>query len=223
MSTVLSLRLQDLADRPVCFCKPKISATIPPEVASPRCFQEHEEVVLEHLYHHRAMFHSHSRHSLVFMISFEQPSRWVQLILKENICHGKRLEDGTTPLQDIKILTSDARPKERSIVLTSHSLSSTMDEHALNISPSSYTRRRARAPTPRHHSSTLTHLPPLQGDSESLRHSGARSPVTTLCVTNAPPYRVSTEWGPAESLPSCAPRARAHASGTFTQPGPFEL
>lgn len=50
MPSVLSLRLQDLADRSVCFGDPKISATISSEVASPRCFQELEEVVLEHLY-----------------------------------------------------------------------------------------------------------------------------------------------------------------------------
>ena len=50
MPTVLSLRLQDLTDRSVCFGDPKISATISPEVASPRCFQELEEMALEHLY-----------------------------------------------------------------------------------------------------------------------------------------------------------------------------
>lgn len=54
MPTVLCLRLQDLADRSVCFSKPKISVTITPEVPSPRCFQELEEVVLEHLYSSRS-------------------------------------------------------------------------------------------------------------------------------------------------------------------------
>lgn len=186
MSTVLSLRLQDLADRSVCFGDPKIRQLSHPRLLRLDVSRNSKKWCWNIYTHHGAMFHSHYHHYLVFMISFEQPSRWVQLILKENI---KRLEDGTTPFQDIKILPpSDARPhKDRSIVLTSHSLSSTMDEHTLksgNFSPSSYSRRRARAPTPRHHSSTPTNLPPLQGDLESLRHSGARSPVTTSCVTN---------------------------------------
>jgi hypothetical protein len=143
------------------------------------------------------------------MISFEQPSRWVQLILKENICHGKLLEDGTTPLQDIKILApSDARPhhKDRSIVLTSHSLSSTMDEHALKYghsSPSNYTRRRARAPTPRRHSSTQTHLTPLQGDLESLRHS-EYSPSRPQPSHSHPVHRARAHMHP-EPSPSPAP------------------
>ena len=159
------------------------------------------------------MFNRHCHHYLVFMISVEQPSRWVQLILNENICKSKQLEK-TTPLPSIKNWDpSDARPhKERSIVLTSYTLSSSMDEHALKggpVSPSSYTRRRARAPTPQHHSSTLPNPPPLQGYLESPRHSGARSLFGASCVTNTPPYRVFTEQGSAESPPSCAPRVRA--------------
>jgi hypothetical protein len=68
------------------------------------------------------------------MISFEQPSRWVQLRLKENIRNGKLLEDENYSASRYKNLGSlgcSAPHKERSIVLTSHSLSSSMDEHAL--------------------------------------------------------------------------------------------
>ncbi|KAF8266236.1 hypothetical protein EI94DRAFT_1733642 [Lactarius quietus] len=36
LPSVLSVRLQDLADHPVCFSDTKVSATIAPEVASPR-------------------------------------------------------------------------------------------------------------------------------------------------------------------------------------------
>ena len=189
------------------------------------------------------MFHTHCHHYLVSMISFENPSRWVQLILKDNIRMGKLLEEKTTPHQDIKILApSDARPhKERSIVLTSHSLSS-MDEHALKTvysSPSSYTRRRARAPTPRHHSST--HPPPLQGDLENPRHSGARPPVATSCVTNTPieysqsralsshPHPVHRAYIHPELSPSPAPsssssglaRSRAHRQTEGIAPQPI--
>ncbi|KAF8267744.1 hypothetical protein EI94DRAFT_1277081 [Lactarius quietus] len=49
-----------------------------------------------------------------------------------------------------------------------------MDGHAFRkiySSPSSHTRQRARAPTPRHHSSTQPHPLPLLGDLESPRHS----------------------------------------------------
>lgn len=48
-----------------------------------------------------------------------------------------------------------------------------MDEHALKsgyITPSSHTRRRARAPTPRRHSSTQPHPLPPQGDLGSLQN-----------------------------------------------------
>ena len=54
LRTVLSLRLQNLADRPVCLSDPKGSATISPEEASPRGFQRLQEVVLEHLYSSRS-------------------------------------------------------------------------------------------------------------------------------------------------------------------------
>ncbi|KAH9050230.1 hypothetical protein EDB84DRAFT_1449813 [Lactarius hengduanensis] len=110
------------------------------------------------------------------MTSVGQPSRWVQLILKENIRESETQLERTTPLPSIRILASpDARHyKERSVVLTSYSLSSSMDEHALEsgyFSPSSYLGRRARAPTPRHHSSTQPHPPALQGDLGSPGHS----------------------------------------------------
>lgn len=168
------------------------------------------------------MFNRHCHPYLAFMISVEPPSRWVRLILNENIC--KSLEK-TTPLPSIKILDpSDARShQERSIVLTSHSLSSSMDEHALKpgpVSPSTNTRRRARAPTRRHHLSTQLHPPPPQGDLESPRHSGSRSPFRVSCVTNTPPYRVFTKQG-SDGSPSCA--SHGHASRTFAQPSPFEL
>ena len=54
ITNCVSLRLQDLADRSVCLSDPKGSATISPEVASPRDFQRLQEVVLEHLYSSRS-------------------------------------------------------------------------------------------------------------------------------------------------------------------------
>jgi len=138
------------------------------------------------------------------------------------------LEEKTTPHQDIKILApSDARPhKERSIVLTSHSLSSSMDEHALKSvysSPSSYTRRRARAPTPRHHSST--HPPPLQGDLESPRHSE----YSQSRAQSSHPHPVHRAYIHPEPSPSPAPsssssglaRSRAHRQTEGIAPQPM--
>ncbi|KAH8996624.1 hypothetical protein EDB92DRAFT_1508014 [Lactarius akahatsu] len=110
------------------------------------------------------------------MTSVGQPSRWVQLILKENIRKSETQLERTTPLPSIRILgSSDARHyKERSVVLTPYSLSSSMDEHALGsgyISSSSYARRKAQAPTLRYHSSTQPHPQPSQGDLGGPLHS----------------------------------------------------
>ncbi|KAN0130081.1 hypothetical protein V8E53_012026 [Lactarius tabidus] len=81
-----------------------------------------------------------------------------------------------------------------------------MDEHALKYghsSPSNYTRRRARAPTPRRHSSTQTHLTPLQGDLESLRHS-EYSPSRPQPSHSHPVHRARAHMHP-EPSPSPAP------------------
>ncbi|KAH9042580.1 hypothetical protein EDB85DRAFT_1915769 [Lactarius pseudohatsudake] len=113
----------------------------------------------------------------------EQPSRWVQSISKENIRKSETQWKHTTLLLGIKILG-----KERSVVLTPYSLSSSMDEHALESGyiSSSYARRKAQAPTLRYHSSTQPHPQPSQGDFGSPRHSGVVTPFLCTCMYTHP-------------------------------------